>query len=92
MIFKPDFKPNSNQPGPALWFIFDKDYLLTKSNSDRFSIPDRVDLKAHQITPSCKMYLGSLDGQPCFAGALEAGSSFDSHSSNFSSVDSARSR
>ena len=79
MIFKPDFKPTRIQAGTALWFTFDKDHLLTKINADRFSIPDALDQEARQISPSCKMYLGSLDGQPCYAGALEPGSSFDSH-------------
>ena len=79
MIFKPDFKPTRIQAGTALWFTFDKDHLLTKINADRFSIPDALDLEANHISPSCKMYLGSLDGQPCYAGALEPGSSFDSH-------------
>ena len=79
MIFKPAFKPPTNQPGPALWFTFDKDCLLTKVNSDRFSIPDGLDLKAHRISPTCKTYLGALDGQPCFAGALEPGNSYDSN-------------
>lgn len=78
MIFKPELKPQRSHPGPALWFTFHKDHLLTKINSDRFTIPDALDLEALQISPSCKMYLGSLDGQPCFAGALEPSSSFDS--------------
>ena len=79
MIFKPDFKPTRNQTGPALWFIFDKGYLLTKNNADRFRIPDAIDLEALQISPSHRLYLGSLDGQPCYAGALEPGSSFDAN-------------
>jgi NAD+ diphosphatase len=77
MIFKPDFKPTHSQSGPALWFIFDKEYLLTKINTDLFSIPNAADLEALQISPSRRLYLGSLDGQPCYAGALEPGSSFD---------------
>jgi NAD+ diphosphatase len=79
MIFKPDFKPKRSQSGPALWFIFDKGYLLTKINADRFSIPDATDLEALQISPSYRLYLGSLGGQPCYAGALEPGSSFDTN-------------
>jgi NAD+ diphosphatase len=79
MIFKPDFKPTRSQPGPALWFIFDKGHLLTKINADRFCIPNAPDLKALHISPSYKMYLGSLDGQPCYAAAMEPGSSFDAN-------------
>ena len=77
MIFKPDFKTARNQTGPALWFIFDKGCLLTKTNAHRFSIPDAADRKALQISPSDGLYLGSLDGQPCYAGALEPDSSFN---------------
>ena len=79
MIFKPDFKPTRSQSGPALWFIFDKGYLLTKINAERFSIPDAADLEALQISPSYRLYLGSLNGQPCYAGALEPGNSFDTN-------------
>jgi NAD+ diphosphatase len=77
MIFTPDFKPARSQSGPALWFLFDEGHLLTKINADRFKIPNAADLEALQITPADSLYLGSLDGQPCYAGALEPGSSFD---------------
>jgi NAD+ diphosphatase len=79
MIFKPEFKPAPSQPEPALWFIFDKGCLLTKINADQFSIPDAADLEALQISLPYKLYLGSLDGQPCYAGALETGNSFDAN-------------
>ena len=77
MLFKPDFKPPNNLAVSALWFILDKDQLLTKIKAERFCIPDTADLKALQISLSYELYLGSLDGQPCFAGVLETGSLFD---------------
>jgi NAD+ diphosphatase len=77
MLFKPDFKPTHSQSESALWFILDKGRLLTKINADRFNIPNAADLEALRISPSYGLYLGSLDGQPCYAGALETGSSFD---------------
>jgi NAD+ diphosphatase len=77
MLFKPDFKPAHGQSESVLWFILDKGNLLTKIKADRFSIPDAADLEALQISPSYGLYLGSLDGQLCYAGALETGSSFD---------------
>ena len=79
MIFKPDFKPTRSQSGPALWFVFDKGHLLTKINGDRISIPDTVDLEALQIEPSSKLYLGSLDGRSCYAGALKPDQSFNAN-------------
>ena len=79
MLFKPDFKPTHGLSGSALWFILDKGHLLTKIKADRFSIPDAADLEALQISPTYGLYLGSLDGQPCYAGVLETGSSFDAN-------------
>ena len=79
MLFKPDFKPPPRQPGSALWFILDKGHLLTKITSERHCIPDTADLKALQISLSYKLYLGSLDGQACYAGALETGSFDDAN-------------
>jgi NAD+ diphosphatase len=79
MIFIPDFKPSSSQSGPALWFTFDNGHLLTKVDADRIRIPDSADLEALQISPSRKLYLGSLDGQPCYAGALEQRGAFNSN-------------
>jgi NAD+ diphosphatase len=77
MIFKPNFKPARNLSGPALWFISNNGNLLTKINGDQFSIPNVVDLKALQISPSNSLYLGSLDGQPCYAGTLDPAISFE---------------
>jgi NAD+ diphosphatase len=79
MRFKPDIKPPRCQNGSTLWFILDKGHLLTKNTADRYSIPDTVDLEALHISLSYKLYLGSLDGQACYAGALEPGSSFDAN-------------
>jgi NAD+ diphosphatase len=79
MIFKPDFKPPSCRTESALWFILDKGHLLTKITADRYCIPDTADLEALQISLPHKLYLGSLDGQACYAGALETGSFFDAN-------------
>lgn len=77
MLFKPHSIPAHGQSRSALWFILHKGRLLTKIKAERFSIPDADDLEALQILPSYGLYLGSLDGKPCYAGALETGSSFD---------------
>ena len=79
MLFKPDFIPPPSQAGPALWFILDKGHLLTKIKADRFCIPDTADLETLQITPSHEMYLGSLEGRPCFAGVPETSSLVDAN-------------
>ena len=79
MLFKPDFKAPPSQVESALWFILDNGRLLTKINTDQFCIPDTTDLEALQIAPSCVLYLGSLDGQSCYAGALETESFSDAN-------------
>lgn len=79
MLFKPDFKTPPSQVESALWFILDNGRLLTKINTDQFCIPDTADLEALQIAPSCVLYLGSLDGQSCYAGALETESFSDAN-------------
>jgi len=71
MIFNPDIKPKHGQSGSAFWFILDKDRLLTKIKADRLCIPETADLEALENLPSYRLYLGSLDGQPCYAGAWE---------------------
>lgn len=73
MTFKPDFKSPRGQAESALWFIFDKADLLTKVQADRLAIPETADLKALRMSLSDELYLGSLDGRPCYAGALENG-------------------
>jgi len=79
MLFKPDFKTPPSQVESALWFILDNGRLLTKINTDQFCIPDTADLEALHIAPSCVLYLGSLDGQSCYAGALETESFSDAN-------------
>jgi NAD+ diphosphatase len=78
MNFKPDFIPTHHHSEPALWFAFYQGRLLTRINGDRFRIPDEVDLETLQVTPAHKLYLGSLDGRPCYAGALEPAPSINS--------------
>ena len=77
MIFKPDYKHKGSEPASALWFIFDKGNLLTKISAGQFSIPDTKDLETLQVSIACRIYLGSLDDQPCYAGVLSSGNFLD---------------
>ena len=79
MIFKPGFKAPLSREESALWFIIAKGRILTKIHADRVSIPDTADLEALRIAPSNVSYLGSLDGQSCYAGALETEDFSDSN-------------
>jgi NAD+ diphosphatase len=71
MHFKPAFNPPTEQTDSALWFIFDNGSILTRIKADRYRIPDTADLETLEVEFSHEIYLGSLDGQPCYAGALE---------------------
>lgn len=73
MQFKPDFNPPASQPLNALWFILDDGSLLTKIEEDQYGIPNSAELESLEISLSNELYLGTLDGRPCFAGALEKG-------------------
>jgi NAD+ diphosphatase len=73
MPFKADFKPPSEKPLSALWFIISEGSLLTRVEADRYSVPSTADLEARQLKLSHEIYLGTLDGRPCYAGALEKG-------------------
>ncbi len=77
MHFKPDFNPTHDPSESALWFIFDRGHLLTKINNNQLGVPDTADLESLGISPSDSLYLGSLDGQPCYAGALETDTAVD---------------
>jgi NAD+ diphosphatase len=77
MLFKPGFKSPQEPTGSALWFILDKSRLLTKITAGSHAIPDTADLESLQRSPSCKLYLGSLEGRPCYAGTLETDGFFD---------------
>ena len=78
MFFKPDVTPPPNQRRSALWFVLNRGQLLTKLKADRPSIPDTADMAAHQISLSDELYLGSLDGRPCYAGVPESSHFSDS--------------
>jgi len=79
MNFAPDFKTPSSQDESALWFILDNGRLLTKINTNHFCIPNTADLGDLNIGPSNVLYIGSLDGKPCYAGALETGNFSDAN-------------
>ena len=70
MPFIPAFKPPSADLTRALWFVFQEDRLLVKTNGDGCLIPNSRDVAGFDPYPIRKQYLGSLDGLPCFAAEL----------------------
>ena len=74
MRFIPDFKPPSGKQPSALWFIFSKSKLLTKTANDTVTVPSTADLSEYHLTPDRYQYLGTLDSRPCFAAEFTADS------------------
>jgi NAD+ diphosphatase len=70
MPFKSDFKLPAAESARALWFVFQKDRLLLKTNDNGCLIPCTRDLAAFNLSPIHKQYLGSLDGLPCYAAEM----------------------
>jgi len=70
MAFVPDFKPPSMIPKDALWFLFQKQKLLTKRDDGRYLIPRSRDIEDLDPRPEPMHFLGLLEGRPCYAGEL----------------------
>ena len=70
MPFEPEFKFPAKQSPQALWFVFQKDKLLLKTNGREYSIPCYDDLAVLNLSPIRKQYLGALNGVPCYAAEL----------------------
>jgi NAD+ diphosphatase len=72
MPFKPDFKLPAAESARALWFVFQKDRLLLKTNGNGCLIPCTHELADFNLSPIRKQYLGALDGLPCYAAEMPA--------------------
>ncbi|MFA7467363.1 MAG: NAD(+) diphosphatase [Desulfotomaculaceae bacterium] len=53
-----------------LWFLFYKNKLLIKVDSDSVSIPNKEDLTVLEIQLKREVYIGMLDNSPCFAAEI----------------------
>ena len=73
MAFKPDFILPAEESPQALWFVFQKDRLLLKTNDNGCLIPCSRDLAEFNFSPIRKQYLGALDGRQCYAAELTDG-------------------
>ena len=70
MPFKPDFKFPAKQSPEALWFVFQMDRLLLKTNDNGCLIPCSRDLASFNVAPIRKQYLGALNGVQCYAAEM----------------------
>lgn len=68
------FIPSADRPsermGPAWWFIFLKGKLLVSPGEDRVTLPLLHGPDELGLEPSEKVFLGTLEGKPCYAAAL----------------------
>jgi NAD+ diphosphatase len=71
MPFTPNFIVPSKESEDAWWFVYHQDQLLVKTNPHGVVVPRSRDLI--KIKPSLirQLYLGSLDGDPCYAAELD---------------------
>ncbi|UCD81100.1 MAG: NAD(+) diphosphatase [Desulfobacterales bacterium] len=70
MPFEPDFKLPAKEAAQALWFVFEKDRLLLKSNDNGCLVPCSHDLAKLNLLPIRRQYLGALDGRQCYAAEM----------------------
>jgi len=70
MPFKPSFNPPPTVTDSALWFLFQDQNLLIKTETEKYSIPQTSDLKALNLAPLQEQYFGSLDDRPCYAAEI----------------------
>ncbi len=54
-------------PESALWFIFEDQKILLKTEGEKGVIPQSSDLRKLGFEPLHRQYLGSLDDRPCYA-------------------------
>lgn len=70
--FTPADDFSASRPGPAWWFVFERDSLLvTRPEPDTVGVPIRQDLDIASeipgLDPKRRQYLGLLYGRPCYA-------------------------
>jgi NAD+ diphosphatase len=70
MTFIPAIHPPAGQGRPAVWFIFDKNRLLVKSENGTCSLPDSALIAASGLEPVPGLFLGVLGEHLCYAAGL----------------------
>jgi len=73
MTFTPAIHPPAGLARPALWFIFDKNRLLVKSENGVCSLPDAGQIEAGGHQPVRRLFLGVLGDQLCYAAGWHPG-------------------
>jgi len=65
--------PQEEDSGPCWWFAFRGDKLLVKVVDGQDAIPYTGDLSELDVIPERKLFLGKLDGSPCYSVELNDG-------------------
>jgi len=69
--YKPQFNPTHNDKDQAYWFIFNSGNLMVHADDELVKIPFTPDLGLLDISPIKKLYLGTLEGYPCYCGEVD---------------------
>ena len=75
MHFVPSIQPASSAEGTAWWFVFCGDKLLVKSEDKTTAIPCIAQPDSLGLGPVRQVYLGTLDGRPCYSAMVADGAS-----------------
>ncbi len=74
-----NFIPSADQPSdrkePAWWFIFNRGKLLVSGEGDRQAIPLSLGFEGLGLDTREEIFLGTLEGKPCYAAVLAEGAS-----------------
>ena len=73
MDFIPAFQPPADDNQATLWFIFEKNKILISCENGACFIPDDRTIRESGITPSHRIFLGSLGDQQCYAAEMSVG-------------------
>ena len=69
MTFVSTAEPPLEPPGNALWFLFQKHFLVVRKGNEA-RVPQTPDLEEYALFPHENRFFGMLNGQPCYAAEL----------------------
>ncbi|MFX4262298.1 NAD(+) diphosphatase [Pelotomaculum propionicicum] len=67
MVFVPEFTPKFENDGLAHWFVFHRGAMLVRLCEDKAITPFSAESPVPETDMSRRIYLGQLDGTPCYA-------------------------
>jgi NAD+ diphosphatase len=70
MSFIPAIHPPAGRSQPILWFIFDQNRLLVKSEDGICALPDAAQIASIGLKPATRLFLGFMENHLCYAGEL----------------------